>query len=236
MSTTLAWTALLMGLVGGPHCLAMCSAPCAALTGGARVPAPLPGVPVARGHAAWRSVAFHAGRLAGYAAAGALAALAMDSLAWLTRQSAALRPAWTLVHVAVMAWGLLLLLQSRQPAWVEQAGRAVWARVQPLVRAPGGVLVAGVLWALLPCGLLYSALLVAALSGTLLQGALSMALFGVGSGLWLVAGPWIWGRLRNRLDAARTEWGSRVAGALLCAVAAWALWVDLLHAPALGCR
>ena len=30
---TIAWTALLMGLAGGAHCLAMCSAPCGALVG-----------------------------------------------------------------------------------------------------------------------------------------------------------------------------------------------------------
>ena len=118
-----------------------------------------------RGGVLQRTVAFHAGRLVGYASAGALAALAMDSLAWLTQQTTALRPAWTLMHVAVMAWGLMMMVQSRQPAWVEQAGRSVWARVRPLVGAPGGVMAAGVLWALMPCGLLYSALLVAALSG-----------------------------------------------------------------------
>ena len=110
----------------------------------------------------------------------------MDSLAWLTQQTSALRPAWTLMHVAVMAWGLMMMVQSRQPAWVEQAGRSVWARVRPLVGAPGGVMAAGVLWALMPCGLLYSALLVAALSGGPLEGALTMALFAVGSGVWLV--------------------------------------------------
>lgn len=33
MLATLGWTALLMGLAGGPHCLAMCAAPCGALVG-----------------------------------------------------------------------------------------------------------------------------------------------------------------------------------------------------------
>ena len=31
MQTTLAFTALLMGVVGGPHCVAMCGAACAGL-------------------------------------------------------------------------------------------------------------------------------------------------------------------------------------------------------------
>ncbi|RYF69910.1 MAG: sulfite exporter TauE/SafE family protein [Comamonadaceae bacterium] len=247
MLITVASTALLMGLAGGSHCLAMCAAPCGALVGQGRVaqdePAHGGAGPavqavhwVRRGGGVQRSVAFHAGRLAGYALAGALAALAMDSLAWLTQQTTALRPAWTMAHVAVMAWGLMLMVQARQPQWVEQAGRAVWARVRPLVQAPGGVFVAGLLWALMPCGLLYSALLVAALSGGPAQGALAMALFGVGSGAWLVAGPWAWGRLKARLNGVRADWGTRLAGGLLCAVASWALWMDLVYKPSLWCR
>ena len=247
MLLTLASTALLMGLAGGTHCLAMCAAPCGALAGqrpeGAR-PADAAASPAAAAPVHWvprgarvrRSAAFHAGRLVGYAAAGALAAAAMDSLAWLTQQTLALRPAWTLAHVAVMAWGLMLMVQARQPLWAEQAGRAVWARVRPLVRAPGGVAAAGVLWALMPCGLLYSALLVAALSGGPLQGAVSMALFGLGSGAWLVLGPWGWQRLRARVDGLRADWGTRLAGGLLCAAAGWALWMDLVYTPSLWCR
>ena len=241
MLATVGWTALLMGLAGGSHCLAMCSAPCGALVGqGGVPPAERSAEQVVRwaprGGVLQRTVAFHVGRLVGYASAGALAALAMDSLAWLTQQTTALRPAWTLMHVAVMAWGLMMMVQSRQPAWVEQAGRSVWARVRPLVGAPGGVMAAGVLWALMPCGLLYSALLVAALSGGPLEGALTMALFAVGSGVWLVGGPWAWSSLRNRLNLARAQWGTRAAGAMLCAVAAWALWMDLIYKPSLWCR
>lgn len=245
MLAPLAVTALLMGLAGGPHCLAMCSAPCGVLVGqrascstagdiSGTASQPVQWLP--KGGMPRRLLAFHLGRLAGYAGAGALAALAMDSLAWLTQQTMALSPVWTLMHVAVMAWGLMMMVQARQPAWVEQAGRTAWRRVQPLVRAPGGLMVAGGLWALMPCGLLYSALLVAALSGGALQGAVTMALFGVGSGLWLVGGPWLWSRLRSRINAVRASWGTRLAGALLVGVAGWALWMDLVYKPSLWCR
>ena len=238
MLFSLVWTALIMGLVGGPHCLVMCAAPCSAVTGShALAPGQQPVVMHGLRKRQWlRASLFHLGRIAGYAALGAVAAVAMESLSWLTSQTTALQKLWTLMHVAVMAWGLAMLVQSRQPAWVEQAGRAVWARVRPLVAAPGGVLATGLLWALMPCGLLYSALLVAALSGGPLQGALAMALFGLGSGLWLVGGPWAWSRLRSRLDGFRAEWGTRLAGGLLCAVAGWALWMDLVYKPSLWCR
>lgn len=242
-----AWSALVMGIVGGSHCLAMCAAPCGALIGG-RAPEPSDAANVApagvtvRWHnvrqfpAIGRSLAFHLGRLVGYATVGALAAAAMDSLAWLTQQATALRPAWTLMHVAVMGWGLMMLIQARQPAWVESAGQSVWRRVQPLVRSHQGVATAGFLWGAMPCGLLYSALLVAALSGGPLQGALSMLLFGLGSGLWLVGGPWAWTLIKTRVSQVRAEWGGRIAGGLLCGVAGWALWMDLIYKPSLWCR
>ncbi|MDZ7863617.1 sulfite exporter TauE/SafE family protein [Acidovorax sp.] len=245
MLATLGWTALLMGLAGGPHCLAMCAAPCGALVGqGGEQPvrwagpggAGLAVAPAAPSFSWARSIAFHGGRVAGYAGLGAAAATAMDSLAWLTQRTAALQPAWTFLHLAIMAWGLLLLVQARQPAWVEGLGRSVWQRVRPLTAGAGGVGAAGLLWALMPCGLLYSALLVAALSGGPVQGGATMALFALGSGLWLVSGPWLWSRLRSRLNQTRADWGTRVAGGLLCAAAGWALWMDLVYKPSLWCR
>ncbi len=238
MNESLVSAALLMGLAGGSHCVAMCAAPCNMVIGGrgARAPEGQPVHLVPRGGHVQRGAAYHAGRLLGYALAGMLAAAAMQSLAWLTQQTSALRPLWTFSHVLVLAWGLAMVFQARQPAWIENAGRLVWRRVQPLVAAPGGVFFAGLLWALMPCGLLYSALLLAALSGSVWQGALTMALFGVGSGLWLVAGPWIWERVRRRLNALRADWGTRVAGLLLCGIAGWALWIDLIYRPSLICE
>lgn len=245
MLATVVWTALLMGLAGGSHCLAMCSAPCGVLVrnGEAAAGSTSDGAIseqtvrwVPKNGQAQRSAAFHVGRLVGYASVGALAALAMDALAWLTQQTAALKPAWTLMHVAVMAWGFMMMVQSRQPAWIEQTGRSVWARVKPLVAAPGGVFAAGLLWALMPCGLLYSALLVAALSGGAVEGALTMTAFAVGSGSWLIGAPWAWGQLKSRLNLVRAQWGTRVAGGLLCGVAGWALWMDLIYKPSMWCR
>jgi sulfite exporter TauE/SafE len=90
----------------------------------------------------------------------------------------------------------------------------------------------GVAWSLLPCGLLYSALLVAALSANPAQGAGVMALFAVGSGLSLMAGPWLWLRLRGPGSG---QWAIRLAGAALLASSAWALWMGLVHDAAPWC-
>lgn len=220
MSTSLAATALLMGLVGGPHCAAMCGAACAGITRwGAQ----------SGTRAAWRSMgAFQAGRVAGYAAAGAAAAFSVQNFAALADHTAALRPLWTLFHLAVLAWGLMMLAQARQPQWVSAAGRATWARIRPFAAARGGVFATGVLWAFMPCGLLYSALLVASLSGGPLEGAVSMALFALGGSAALTLAPQLFARLRD-------GWGTRAAGGMLALVAAAALWVDTAHRIAAWC-
>ncbi|MBS0509087.1 MAG: sulfite exporter TauE/SafE family protein [Proteobacteria bacterium] len=238
MLWALASTAFFMGLVGGTHCLVMCAAPCAAVTGQGGAAAGdaqvLHWMP--RGAAAQRTASFHLGRLLGYGAAGALAAFAMDRLAWLSQSTAALRPVWTMLHVLILAWGLLMMLQARQPTWLENAGRAIWAKVRALVARPGGLLVTGMAWALLPCGLLYTALLTAALSGSVPRGALCMVLFGMGSAPWLLAGPMLWRGLRRRLNQAASSWGSRLAGCVLFAMGATALWMDVVHGqPAPWC-
>ena len=226
MDLTLAATALLMGLAGGPHCVAMCGAACAGM---GRTQA---------GQSTRALWVFQAGRLLGYSAMGALAAISMQGLGWLSVQSAALRPVWTLFHVAAALLGLMLLWHARQPIWLENSARKVWHGVRKITGnmtgsttlAPIGLL--GILWALLPCGLLYSALLVAAMTSSAAQGAGVMALFAFGSGLSLMAGPWLWLRLRGQGSG---QWAIRIAGAALLASSALALWMGLIHNTAPWC-
>ncbi|MDO8299588.1 MAG: sulfite exporter TauE/SafE family protein [Lacisediminimonas sp.] len=222
MQTSLAVTALLMGLAGGPHCVAMCGAACAGI-----------------GHAAGSRkntaiLGFQSGRVLGYSALGALAAASMQGLGWLTVQSAALRPVWTLFHVATFVLGLLLLWKAQQPVWLEQAGRKIWSRARSLAlgRGRGAPLVVGVLWTFLPCGLLYSALLVAALTGSAVEGAMVMALFALGTSVSMTAGAWLWLRLGGQGSG---DWGVRLAGLALAASSVWALWMGFAHNAAPWC-
>jgi len=223
MNLALAGTAFVMGLVGGPHCLAMCGAACGGVIRGV-------GAKPARGMAT-----FQGGRLLGYSLAGAAAGLAVQSFAWLSSHTAALRPAWTMFHLAVLVWGVMLLAQARQPQWVESAGRGVWHKVRPLAQRRGGLLVTGALWTFMPCGLLYSALLVASLSGGAIEGASCMALFAVGSGISLGLAPAAFRKLQDLGNRLRKDWGTRIAGGLLAATAAWALWMDVAHRVAEWC-
>lgn len=222
MQSSLALTALLMGLAGGPHCVAMCGAACAGLG------------QAAGERRAQALTAFQLGRVLGYSLLGALAAVSVQALGWLTTQSAAIRPLWTLLHLAAMALGVLLLLQARQPVWLDQSARRLWAWVRRFHERRGAVAswVVGMLWALMPCGLLYSALMVAALTSSPLDGAGTMALFALGSSVSLWAGPWLWLRLQTLGDGA---WGMRLAGLALFGVSAWGLWMGLVHDQAPWC-
>jgi uncharacterized protein len=103
MQTSLALTALVMGLAGGPHCVAMCGAACAGM-----------------GHAAGTQqsralLSFQVGRWLGYSLMGALAAFSVQALGWLTIKSAAFRPVWSMLHVAAIVLGLLLCGKPSNP-------------------------------------------------------------------------------------------------------------------------
>ncbi|MDH4483262.1 MAG: sulfite exporter TauE/SafE family protein [Rhodoferax sp.] len=221
----LAWTALLMGLAGGPHCVAMCGAACAGLG------------QAAGGRKNQALFLFQGGRVVGYSVLGGLSAASVQGLGWLTVHSVALRPLWGLLHVAAFVLGVRLLLHARQPVWLEQLGQQLWQRARLLgARSGGAPWVLGTLWALLPCGLLYSALMVAALAGSAVAGAMVMALFALGTGVSMVAGPWVWLRLRGAPAlATRAGLGVRLAGAALAASAAWALWMGLVGRTAPWC-
>lgn len=221
-------SAALLGLAGTPHCAVMCGAACTAATGrgGARA-----------------SLVFQAARLAGYAAAGAVVATGVGALAALAQISPALRPLWTLLHVAALALGLWLLWRGQQPAWMSSLGRtpaplpatpAGWSPMQMPVRAA----VAGSAWVLMPCGLLQSALLMAALTETAQSGALAMAGFAAASSAGLLLAPWIWQRLGRQGGQSGQQWDrwlTRAAGLMLVGASSWALGHGLWQRIAAYC-
>lgn len=218
----MAITALFMGLVGGPRCVAMCGAACAGIgrAAGARSTQAL--------------VGFQLSRMAGYALFGVFAAGSVQGLAWLGTNTAVLRPVRTMFHVGALLLGAVLLWRARQPAWIESLGQQVWRRARPVLTrlGPRAPVVLGLAWALMPCGLLYSALLVASLSANALEGAAIMALFSVGTAVSLTAGPWLLLRLRG---AQSGGWGIRLAGLALATTSGWALGLGITQPTGLWC-
>ncbi|HLS81356.1 MAG TPA: sulfite exporter TauE/SafE family protein [Steroidobacter sp.] len=173
--------ALLAGFAGSGHCLAMCGGLAGALGMRARAAShDTTGVLA-------RAMLYHAGRLGGYAVAGALCGAL----------GATLHAALDLARISIglrLASGVLLILVAMRVlfAWnalagLERLGARLWRTIQPLAgRAAlgGGVgdaALLGFLWGWLPCGLVYSMLVFAALSGDAANGAAVMLAFGVGT-------------------------------------------------------
>lgn len=229
---------MLMGLAGSVHCFAMCGASSAAAVHSCGSGGPI-----------WR--AFHAGRVIGYAVAGALVATSMGWLARLAQWSPALKPLWVLVHILALALGMWLLWKGRQPEFLERMGRqsfdqglASRSATAPIkwVRRRGTMksLLIGAAWVAWPCGLLQSALVVAALANSAASGAAVMAGFALSSAVALSLGP----ALLLKLMGARPSQGVqqlivaslvRVSGAALVMASAWALGHDLWMRVAAYC-
>lgn len=214
MLASLVGAALLMGLAGSPHCVAMCGAGCAAI-----------------GSTPRRRLAFQAGRIGGYAALGAVAAASAAVLRYAGGQLAVLAPFWAMFHIALLVFGASLVWLGAQPAWVDRAGERLWRGVRhrslglDAARWPA---LAGALWTLLPCGLLWSAAMLAALANTPAEGALVMASFALASGGALQLGAALLQRLRVR---GLSRWAVRIAGLALIAASGWALAHGLRAQP-----
>lgn len=218
MEFALVLSGLLLGLAGAPHCVAMCSAPCALASGGGR-------------SSSWT---FHGARIGGYALAGAVVASSVGALASLSSLSPALRPLWTLVHAAALALGLWLAWQGRQPQWLEDLGRGARRQVDGHdgwlpIKGPARSGVIGAAWVAWPCGLLQSALVVAALANNAAGGAMVMAAFGSATAGGLLLGPWAWRRLSGGSAVLSPTLGIRLAGGMLALASSWSLGAGIWH-------
>jgi hypothetical protein len=172
--------AFLAGLGGGAHCAGMCGP----LIGAARVSGGS-----ASGRPAWlrHALAYNAGRIASYCAAGALTgALGAAGLALHGG------PAAQQLMLAAMGASLILtagyLAGFTAPVrFVERVGAVLWRRIEPGARhflpadTPARAFRLGLVWGWLPCGMVYAALIAALATGDPLHGASLMAAFGLGT-------------------------------------------------------
>jgi len=161
----------LVGLLGGTHCIGMCGGIVGALSMGA-------------GSRPSLHLAYNAGRIASYTAAGAVAgALGGASLA-LSGQLPVRIVLFMLANLMLVALGLYLMGATRALAFTERFGQKLWRHLQPLskrflpARTVAQAFPLGLVWGWLPCGLVYSALVTALTSGSALRGAGMMLAFG----------------------------------------------------------
>lgn len=205
-------SALVLGLLGGGHCLGMCGGLMGALT--LAIPAEQ------RSRRLRLLLAYNLGRILSYAAAGLLLGLAGVALA-----SSPLA-----IGLRVVAALLLIAMGLYLAGWwsgltrIEALGRGLWRHIQPLatrllpVSSLPRALLLGALWGWLPCGLVYSTLLWAASQGDALHSAALMLAFGVGTWPVLLAT----GLAAERVGSVLRKRGVRMAGGLL--VILFGLW------------
>ncbi|WP_010490137.1 sulfite exporter TauE/SafE family protein [Pseudomonas sp. S9] len=201
-------SAMILGLLGGGHCLGMCGGLMSALS--LAIP------PEQRSKRFRFMLAYNLGRISSYTVAGLLIGLAGVAVAS--------SPAAMLLRVAA---GILLICMGLYLAgwWsgltrIEALGRGLWRYIQPLTRrfmpvdSMPRALILGGLWGWLPCGLVYSTLLWASSQGNALYSAALMLAFGLGTLPVLIAT----GMAAEHINRFLRTKGVRVAGGLLVIV------------------
>ncbi|HKS54821.1 MAG TPA: sulfite exporter TauE/SafE family protein [Steroidobacteraceae bacterium] len=217
--------AFIAGLAGSVHCVAMCGGLAGALGMRTRT---------CNWQTTLRNASLHhAGRLGGYAAAGA-------AVGWLgiTLQSLLNLPLLAVIARLAAAVVLMLIAARILFGWnalapLERLSARFWRAVRPLAGkaassgSGAGNLLLGLFWGWLPCGLVYSMLLFAALSGNALNGAAVMLMFGLGTLPAMLAATVLASRIPHSLRWSGTR---QAVGVLLLMFGIWLGWAALASA------
>jgi sulfite exporter TauE/SafE len=177
-------SAFLVGLLGGGHCVGMCGGIVSAVS--MHLPNQQKNVHQ-KPQKILFLIAYNLGRILSYTLAGVLAGLIGASSFFLNH-------VLPIQHLLYLISSLMLILLGLYLAgfWygitvIENAGRTLWAKLQPYskryipVQNLKQAFFLGGLWGWLPCGLVYSVLIAAMATGSALNGGLLMLAFGLGT-------------------------------------------------------
>ncbi|MBP0940590.1 sulfite exporter TauE/SafE family protein [Pseudomonas alliivorans] len=205
-------SALVLGLLGGGHCLGMCGGLMGALT-----------LAIPREQRTRRlrlMMAYNLGRIISYAIAGFFSGL----VGWAVANSPGATTLRVIAALLLIAMGLYLAGWWSGLTRIERLGRGIWRHLQPFatrllpISSMPRALLLGALWGWLPCGLVYSTLLWAASQGNAIDSALLMLAFGLGTWPVLLAT----GLAAERTTALLRKRSVRAAGGVL--VILFGLW------------
>jgi hypothetical protein len=169
---------LVVGFLGGTHCVGMCGGIVSALSFQAE-------------QSGSRNQFFHhliysVGRISSYVVAGAIVgAIGQAGVFLVARKIAPFH--YFLANLMLVALGLYLMGFTRFLAPFEHVGGLLWQKIQPIFRTllPAKTIkqmfAVGFLWGWLPCGLVYSSLALAMTTGSVVGGMYAMLAFGVGT-------------------------------------------------------
>jgi len=227
--------ALVAGVLGGIHCLAMCGGFVAVLSGSSpRGASSAPLRPAAA--LAWRQLPHNIGRIATYTLLGAIAggvgSAALGAAHWLPMQ----RALYVVANIFLLAVGVAIAGRTAEIAWLARAGGTLFARFTPAIRpllardtVTARVLL-GMIWGLVPCGLIYAMLPIALFAGSAAAGGAVMLAFGLGTLPNLLAAGFVAARVRPWLASRGLRYAAAVLLIAFAAVGlARALFGSLAH-------
>ncbi len=171
------FSAFLVGLLGGGHCLGMCGGIVGAVT--LAMPGQRPKIAYL--------FAYNGGRIASYVLAGAVVGLLGASSAFLQHAVPVEKLLYGVASLMLVVLGLYLGGWWQGVLALERAGALLWKRIQPLsgrllpLRSSPRAFALGMVMGWLPCGLVYSVLVAALATGSAVRGGLLMLAFGLGT-------------------------------------------------------
>jgi sulfite exporter TauE/SafE len=193
--------AFLVGLLGGVHCVGMCSGIVGGLTGSLA-----PAIRASKGRFLLALLAYNSGRIGSYTLAGLLLGLLGQQVS-----AFGVLAAWPvgriLAGLFMILFGLYLAGWWQALRVLEKAGAGVWRHIEPFgrrfipVRGPVQACMLGAIWGWLPCGMVYAVLAMALASSSVLYGGLIMLAFGLGTLPLMVAMGYTFGSLIRVLQA-----------------------------------
>jgi sulfite exporter TauE/SafE len=205
------FAAVLIGWLGGVHCLGMCGGIVSALS-----------MSVPEGRRPALLLAYNLGRCITYIVLGALAGFM--GYAGISVLGVAPLGFYILANILLIGMGLYLMGWPLIVRPLEQGGQHLWRHIEPIARrffpvtTPARALIVGFAWGFLPCGLVYSALATAIASANPVSGAIWMAGFALGTLPNLLLAGWMGAGLLNRMRQSALRW---IAGLL---VIAWGVY------------
>ena len=227
--------ALLSGLFGGVHCLAMCGGIATGFSATTR-----------SGSAFRHALLLNLGRIGGYTLAGAIVGGFGGGLLRVARIEGLATELRALVGLVLILTAARLLFPARFHG-LTGLGHFAWQGLRPLrerlvpARSAARPLVLGMFWGWLPCGLSTTLLFAAWLEASAWHGALLMFAFGLGTLPLMTGVSWSGAHFARQLAQPRWRYAAAAliaaAGALTLA-APWLARGATAHAwlLALGCR
>ncbi|WP_321325023.1 sulfite exporter TauE/SafE family protein [Thiomicrorhabdus sp.] len=216
-------TALVVGLLGGVHCLGMCAGVVGGLTFSLE----------SRIQTSWLKMMpyqflYNIGRITSYVIIGGVFGALGAGIGSLATFLPAQQFLQVIAGLFMIALGLYLGGWWFGVAKIEKLGQALWIKLAPYAKNMTPVKhyyqawLYGLIWGWLPCGLVYSMLIMAMSAGSALNGAAVMFAFGLGTlpNLMLMG---VFAFYFTRL--ARMVWVKRIAGLSVMLMGAWQLYL-----------